>query len=449
VHELTSAIGVLGKIDRDYTRREKAGLRMTSGFFPDDRGKSAYRDTVGPDRAPAFRNTTNALALQRPEKTSMNRPPRILVLSASVGAGHMRAAQAVELALRELAPEAIVRNIDLLELTNSAFRRIYGKAYLDLVNRAPHVLGYIYDLMDKPRRQGSTRDRLRVAVEKMNLGKFIRLLRDEEWDLAVNTHFLPAEIIASLRKKGELRLPQMTVTTDFETHRLWYNQPCDHYFTATEEGARYLHSWGVPPGDTTVTGIPIHPVFAKPKDRNACREKHGLGTDRPVILQLAGGFGVGPIVKLYQALLSIERPLEVVVVAGKNAEVKADLEKVEAPTRHRAHILGFTDQIDELMAAADVVVSKPGGLTTSEVLARGAVMVVVNPIPGQESRNSDYLLESGAAIKANNLPTLAYKLASLLDDEKRLAQLKSNVAKIARPRAAYDVARRALAAVGR
>src|SRR5271166_386933 len=113
-------------------------------------------------------------------------PKRILVLSASVGAGHMRAAQAVELALRELAPDAVVRNIDVLEMTNAAFRRIYGKAYLDLVNKAPHMLGYFYDMLDKPRRPNSRQDRMRVAVEKMNLRKFIRMLEEEEWDLAVN-----------------------------------------------------------------------------------------------------------------------------------------------------------------------------------------------------------------------------------------------------------------------
>jgi processive 1,2-diacylglycerol beta-glucosyltransferase len=377
----------------------------------------------------------------------MSRPPRILVLSASVGAGHMRAAEAVELALKELAPDALVRNLDVLELTNAAFRRIYGKAYLDLVTKAPHVLGYFYDMLDRPRRPNSTRDRLRLAVQKMNLGKLVRLLEAEEWDLAVNTHFLPAEIIASLRAKDRLSLPQMTVTTDFETHRLWVHQPCDRYFTATEEGMRYLHAWGVPVSDTAVTGIPIHPVFAKPKDRDACRTKHGIGTDRPVVLQLAGGFGVGPIVKIYESLLSVDRPLEVVAVAGKNAEVKTDLEKVSVPARHRTHVLGFTTQIDELMAAADLVVSKPGGLTTSEVLARGAVMVIVNPIPGQESRNSDYLLESGAAIKANNLGTLAYKVSSLLSDPAWMARLKANVARIARPQAAYDVARQALAMV--
>src|SRR5262249_4221237 len=124
--------------------------------------------------------------------------PRILVLSASVGAGHMRAAQAVELALRERLPDAHVRNLAVLELTNALFRRLYGQAYLDLVNRAPHLLGYFYDLLDQPSRSGKyRRDRFRIALEKLNLRKFIRLLKNEPWDLVINTHFLPGEIIAS------------------------------------------------------------------------------------------------------------------------------------------------------------------------------------------------------------------------------------------------------------
>src|SRR3954468_7599774 len=193
-------------------------------------------------------------------------PARVLVLSASVGAGHLRAAQAVELALRETAPDATVKNVDVLTLTNTPFRKLYGEAYLDLVNKAPHVLGYFYDHMDKPRGTDSKRDKLRLLVEKLNLSSLCDMLECEGqggWDVIVNTHFMPAEIIASLRKKRKLKTPQMTVTTDFETHRLWVNQPCDHYTTATDEGAAYLQHWGVPREDITVTGIPIHPVFAQ------------------------------------------------------------------------------------------------------------------------------------------------------------------------------------------
>jgi processive 1,2-diacylglycerol beta-glucosyltransferase len=356
----------------------------------------------------------------------------------------LRAAQAVELALRELAPDAVVKNVDVLDLTNAAFRRLYGKAYLDLVNKAPHMLGYFYDLLDRPRGPASKRDRLRLAVEKLNMRPFLKFLADEEWDVIVNTHFLPAEIIASLRRKDEFHTPQLTVTTDFETHRLWVNQPCDHYFTATSEGAAYLQHWGVPAQDTTATGIPIHPVFSRPKPREECLKRHELAGDRPVLLQLAGGFGVGPIEQIYRAVLDIETPLQIVVVTGRNSAAKDQLALVPIPSRQLVKLLGFTDQIDELMAAADIVLSKPGGLTTSEVLARGAAMAIVNPIPGQESRNSDYLLENGAAIKINNIGTLAHKLTWLLNDSQRLSSLKSAALRLGRPRAAFDVAQRAL-----
>ncbi|HEY8668321.1 MAG TPA: glycosyltransferase [Tepidisphaeraceae bacterium] len=369
---------------------------------------------------------------------------RVLVLSASVGAGHVRAAQAVELALRQTPGVAEVRNIDVLSLTNAAFRRLYGSAYLDLVNKAPHVLGYVYDLLDRPRRPRSKRDRLRLMVEKINLSKFCDLLECQHWDVIVNTHFLPAEIIASLRRQRTIHTRQMTVTTDFETHRLWVNQPTERYCTATEEGRRYLAAFGVPAELITVTGIPIHPVFAQSKRREECLARQGLKGDRPIVLQLAGGFGVGPIEKLFAGVISLPMPLEVVVVAGKNAKLKRQLEAVDVPKRHRVKVLGFTDQMDELMVCADVVMSKPGGLTTSEVLARGAAMVIVNPIPGQESRNSDYLLENGAAIKVNNVATLAYKLGRLLEDPQALRRLKENARRIARPRAAFDVAKLAM-----
>jgi processive 1,2-diacylglycerol beta-glucosyltransferase len=371
-------------------------------------------------------------------------PARILVLSASVGAGHMRAAQAVELALRELAPDAEVKNLDVLTLTNAAFRKVYASAYLDLVNHAPYVLGYMYDLMDRPRRAGSKRDRLRVAVEKLNLNKFCDLIEEGRWDVAVNTHFLPAELIAHLRRKGKCGLPQITVTTDFETHRLWVNEPCEAYTTATEEGAANLRKWGVPEAHVHVTGIPIHPVFSRPKDRAGCLKSQGLVGDRPVVLQLAGGFGVGPIGQLFRAILEVPTPLEVVVVCGKNTDAKAELEAAEVPPRHRVKVMGFTTEIDELMAVADVVVSKPGGLTTSEVLARGAAMAIVNPIPGQESRNSDFLLENGAAIKINNAATLPFKLGKLLEDRVKLEAIKRNAQRIAKPQAAFDAARLAL-----
>jgi processive 1,2-diacylglycerol beta-glucosyltransferase len=369
---------------------------------------------------------------------------KILVLSASVGAGHMRAAEAVELAFREIVPAAQVTNVDVLTLTNFMFRRLYGTAYLDLVNKMPHVLGYFYDFLDRPVSSQRGSDDLRRLVQRMNLGSFLDFLKSEPWDVVVNTHFLPAEMIAGLKKQNQFTAPQLTVTTDFETHRLWANEPCEHYFTATMEGALYLEHWGVPPGHCSVTGIPIHPKFAQRPSREACRQKHGIAGDRPVVLQVAGGFGVGPIAQILDSIKRVKVPLDIVVITGKNKELKQSLEAQSNQTVHRIKVLGFTTEMEEWMAAADLLVTKPGGLTTSEALACGVAIAVVNPIPGQESRNSDYLLEQGAAIKINNMATLDYKLTELLKNPERLQRLRDNATRLGRPRAAYEIVEKAL-----
>src|SRR5205807_10391494 len=159
-----------------------------------------------------------------------------------------------------------------------------------------------------------------------------------------------------------------------------------------------------------------------------------------------GGAGVGPIEEAYRAILEINIPLDIVVAAGRNADARQHLEAI--PSRHhRARILGFTNQIHELMAVADLVVTKPGGLTTAESLASGLPLVVVYPVPGQEERNSDYLLENGAAIKINHIPTLALKVNEVLRDPAWLTQLKANARRLGRPRATFEIVERSLSLI--
>jgi processive 1,2-diacylglycerol beta-glucosyltransferase len=381
---------------------------------------------------------------------SARRAPRILILSAAVGTGHLRAAEAVEVAARRLYPEAYVRNVDVLTLASTPFRRCYGRMYLDFVNAAPAVLGFFYNLMDRPHtvNEQSNWDRLRIRLELWNLTRFLDLLQAEPWDVIINTHFLPGEIISTLRKRHQFATPQAMVTTDYETHHLWVTEPCDLYFTATDEGRLYLEKQKLPPGKTRVVGIPIHPIFGEPKDRAACLAHQGLRGDRPIVLQLAGGFGVGRIEEIHRALLEIEVPLDLVVVAGRNAAAKQKIEAIAGAGPHRVHVLGFTEHMDELLAVADLIVSKPGGLTTAEAMAMGVPLAIVDPIPGQEERNSDYLLENGAAIKINHLATLAVKVNPLLREPGRLEQMRANAKRIGRPRAAFDVVEQSLALIG-
>lgn len=371
-------------------------------------------------------------------------PKKILILSASVGAGHMRAAEAVELSLKQLAPDAHIKNVDVITLSNALFKRLYATAYLDIVNKAPQLAGLFYDLTDKAADTASRKHKLKMLVQRANLTALTKLIEGERgeagWDIIVNTHFLPAELIARLRRKRKGPQKHVTVVTDFDAHGFWVNEPTDHYFAATEEAAISLGRWGVERSRITVTGIPIHPVFADEKTRESCIAKHGLSADKPNILLLAGGFGVGPIEMLYESILKVEKPIHIAAVCGKNAALKTKLEKIKLPPRHRATIFGFTKEMDELMAAADLVVSKPGGLTTSECLARGVPMAIVNPIPGQESRNSDYLLENIAAIKLNSAAIAPIKIEALLADSARLKTLRTNARRLGHPRAGFDIA---------
>lgn len=371
---------------------------------------------------------------------------RVVVLSASVGSGHNRAGEAIRLALQKIRPHWTVEFIDALELTNSTFRRAYGTRYFDLIARAPHLVGYLYDRLDRPIRRPRI-DRLRMQFQLWNFARLIDRLIEGDWDLAVCTHFLPAEILARLRSIGDVNFPQAIVTTDFDAHRLWVNSPCEQYFTATEESRANLAGYGVPAERIFAAGIPIHPIFADWKSPAECRQVHGFAGDQPVVLQLSGGSGFGPVEEVHRRILESSIPLQLVAVAGRNAELRRRLEEIPCPRHHRRQIIGFTDRMNELMGAADIVVSKPGGLSTSESLACGAGMLLTDPIPGQEMRNSDYLLENGAAIKVNNLSSLSFKLAALLNEPRRLEAMRGNAKRLARPHAAFDVAEKCAAMI--
>ncbi len=364
---------------------------------------------------------------------------KVLVLSASAGAGHLRAAQAVEKTIVESNAAREVRHVDALEYTNKLFRSLYSKAYIELVNAAPDVLGWLYDQLDKPWKN----ERRRLALDKLNARPFVKMLEEYQPDIAVCTHFLPAEIISWLKAKRRLRCPQAIVVTDLDVHAMWLCHHYEQYFVAMDETREHLVKLGIPAEKITVSGIPIDPVFARPRDKTAMRLKHNLDADRTTILISAGGFGVGPIEHLMTSLLHLRHTAQIVAICGRSEELRKRLERlaVRLPEECRVSIkvVGYTTEMDEYMAASDLVVGKPGGLTTSEALARGLLYVIVNPIPGQEERNSDHLLEEGAAIRCNNLPVLAYKIDRLLDDPGRMAEMRKNVQRIARPRAAYDI----------
>ena len=366
---------------------------------------------------------------------------KVLLLSASAGAGHIRAAEAVEKAFNQApgAESREVRHIDVLNYTNKLFRHLYSKAYIDLVNKMPEVPGWFYDKLDKPWKN----ERRRLALDKLNTRPFVKMVRGYQPDLIVCTHFLPAEIVSWLKAKERLASRQVIIVTDFDVHAMWLVHHYERYFVAVEEARVYLEALGIPPEKITVSGIPIDPVFALKKDKQEMRAKHGLAADRTTILLSAGGFGVGSVDALVHALMPLQHRAQIVAICGRNEELKKRLTKLAARAKPDATVtlkpFGYTKEMDELMTASDLVLGKPGGLTTCEALAKGLVFVIVNPIPGQEERNSDHLLEGAVAIRCNNLPTMSYKLDRLLSDPDRFAAMQENSRKMGRPNAAKEI----------
>jgi processive 1,2-diacylglycerol beta-glucosyltransferase len=356
----------------------------------------------------------------------------VLVLSAAAGAGHVRSAEALAAAFT--AREIPAKHVEVLKYASGIFKKVYSDLYVELVNRQPAILGLVYDALDRPWMY----TKRRLALDRLNTRPLAKLLTEERPRLAVCTHFLPAEILLHLRRKKILDIPVGVVITDFDLHAMWLYRGVDWYFVACEETKVHMAALGVPPETIHVTGIPIDPAFSPAREKAEARRTLGLKTDLTTVLVSAGGFGMGPVESLANALQEVRHPIQMAVVCGKNEALRRRLEELAAPT-HPVKIVGFTTEMERWMAASDLLVGKAGGLTSSEALASGLVMVIVNPIPGQEERNSDHLLEQGVAIRCNNLPALAYKIDSLLSDKERFGRMRQAVRRLARPNAAVDV----------
>jgi len=363
---------------------------------------------------------------------------KLLILSVSAGAGHVRAADAIVKAAEAARPPIAATHIDVLSLVPKEFRKLYGEQYIRLVEKLPQLWSYLYSKSDRPSRD-SLVGKLKRAAEKLNTRRLTAEIERLAPDLILCTHFLPAELLSRQRGKGKPLPPLWVQVTDFDVHALWIHPHVDRYCVANEEVAFRLADRGIPRERIFITGIPVMPQFSTPLDRQVCAREIGLRPEQFTVLMMAGGAGVGGLDELAERLLRLPDEMQLVALAGRNADLLKRLQALASRHPGRLFPLGFTTTVERLMTAADLVVTKPGGLSVSECLAKRRPMLLVSPIPGQEERNADYLLESGAALKAVDGATLGFKLARLLADRPRLSAMGEAAERIGRPQAAADV----------
>lgn len=373
-----------------------------------------------------------ALGFQRQTSRSMD---RVLIIHASVGAGHKRAAEAVRDTIALTHKDCETTVMDIVDMGGPLFQLIYKSAYLELVNRSwgAYLVGYLFDA-------GNTAPPgfVKRILEEAILLDFFEYLYQKEFDIIIHTHFLALEFISMLRREGLYTTPQVVTVTDFDTHAWWALDHVEHYFVARREGLLGLTFHGLPEEQISISGIPIVPAFQSCPDYVDCLREVGVEGAKPVVLLVSFG---PKVMQAYSFLLRAQLPLEIVVITGRQADIRSKLEQVAVPKHHSVKLEGFTKIMERYLRVADIVISKPGGLTSSECLASGCAMVIVSPYPGQEQRNSDFLLEAGVATRCADLHLLPHKVDELTSQPARLTEMQRRASQLGRPNAAFDVAR--------
>lgn len=360
---------------------------------------------------------------------------RVLIISTSAGTGHVRAAQALEKEFKNDPRVGEVIHEDALKFTNKLFREFYSTLYMKLVRSAPDLLGWVYKASDEPWK-GET---ARIQLDRLNTIKLIRFIKDFDPQITVCTHFMPAGIISHLQEKERLQTHHSIVVTDFDCHAMWLSRTFQRYFVALDETKAHLEALGLPSERITVSGIPIDPIFSQPVDRAQVRASYGLHPEKTTLLLSAGALGVGPTELIVERLKQLRHDAQTIVVCGRSEEVKQRVTQAAAGHHGKFCILGYSDRMHELMHISDLFIGKPGGLTTSEALACGLPMAVFSPIPGQEERNADHLLEEGAGIRCNELTTLPFKIDRLLGNPARLSAMRAAARAMGHPNAARTI----------
>jgi processive 1,2-diacylglycerol beta-glucosyltransferase len=367
--------------------------------------------------------------------------PRILFFYISMSSGHQRAADAVREALSLLTPSWETHGVDSFSYAYPTIGKLISRTYLEMLKRTPVLWDYVYD---NPDLETATRE-IRELLNLISSSKMKKLMSRYEPRALVFTQAAPCSVFAAEKRRGKLHIPLIAVVTDFAVHAYWVYKEVDLYCVASEEARKELTRHGVPSSRIVVTGIPISPAFLRRLPKAHARVKLHLDANRPTVLIMGGSQGMGPLEEMVDDLHRLS--LQCIVTTGVNRDLFRKLHKRYARDKH-VRIFGYTRMVNTLMDAADLLVTKPGGLTSSEALAKALPMVIANPIPGQEERNARYLLQKGVAERADDPKDISTLVQSLMTHPSRLKRMVEKTKEIATPYSAMEVARHVFRLVG-
>ncbi|MHB2020601.1 MAG: MGDG synthase family glycosyltransferase [Candidatus Xenobia bacterium] len=361
---------------------------------------------------------------------------RVLFLSANMGTGHTAAAANVLDALRRRNPAVEGQIVDAFQLAHSRVGRVMEDGYLQLLKILPQLYAFFYEPKEKPGAVGA----VRRWLNQMGVASFAALIESYAPDLIVCTHAFPTGVCTLLKEQQRLSVPVVGVVTDYNVHPFWLSQAVDAYTVPTRELAAMLAGRGISSDRVHATGIPIDTRYGTLPDSAAARQRLGLDGDLPVVLVMGGGLGMEPVGRMLSTLPQLSQPMHLVILAGKNKRLQKKLRQRAQDGAARVQVHGYVENVHEFMAAADLLVTKPGGLTSSEALASSLPMLIVRPIPGQEQRNTRWLTSHKVAVQVHQDRDLSTAIQDALAAPALLRRMRVRARALGHPEAAFKVA---------
>ena len=360
---------------------------------------------------------------------------KVLIFYASYGGGHLNAAKSIDEYIKNNYPDIDTELIDCMKYVNKTIEKITTGAYRQMAKKAPWVWGTIYSTSQKgPLAHISSRSNKIMAI------KLLKLLREKNPDIIISTHPFSSQMCSYLKRKEKISAKIATIMTDFAPHDQWLvgHDFTDYFFVANDKMQHYLINKKIPEGKIFVSGIPISNRFLKSYNKNEILNEYNLDKNKKTVLFFGGGeYGLGKTktLEILENFITSNENIQIIAISGKNVKLKEEFEKIIDKNNAKSfvRVLGFTNQVPELMSISDLVVTKPGGLTTSESLASHLPMVIINPIPGQEEENAEFLEEKGIAIWLKKSTDTKKAIIDLLSNTEKLAQMKKNTNILAKP----------------
>jgi len=351
--------------------------------------------------------------------------------------GHRQGAVAIAKSLKSLDPDCEVLSINGFGYTYPLMEKIINTAYMGVIKRAPKIWEYLYD---NPKVIKFS-EKWKQSIHKSSHKKLKPLIDEFKPDVIVCTQAFPCGMVADYKNVHKLPITVIGVLTDYAPHLYWLHEGVDYYVVPSQEAHERYVKEGVSAANIKIFGIPIRMKFADTVGKETIAQKLGLDLKIPTILIMGGGQGLGPMKEAVKSLVRLERPLQLIVICGTNVKLVHWIKKIQRKTQKKIIFYDYASNVDELMEVSSLIVSKPGGMTTSECLAKGLPMVIVDPIPGQEERNSQFLVGQGIAIRVDDKRHIGRQIDMLLNNPVQLAAMRKAALDNGKPMAAADIAR--------